>query len=312
MRFAGVILACLPLACSPSRPSKGNRAATSASTAAPSTSASQPANEPPPFRKKRVAKPGEWLHEHPEKPQSFDSYTRSEPIRPTATRNVIVMQPLGALGAKQTALIGKMREVMAAFFALPVEVRPAIALPDKGRRVRTEGGRVFTQHHTRVLLDEVLASRVPNNAVVYVGVIAEDLYPEPEWNYVFGEATLEKRVGVYSLARLFPEFWGEKSSPATDLRAFVKGSQILVHETGHAFSLPHCTEYECVMNGMNSLEELDDQFGELCPVCLRKLAWNVGFDTAARYRTLRDLYRREGAEELAAWFDARLVEAAPR
>lgn len=260
------------------------------------------------FEKKRPARPGEWLDRFKEPGQSFLRYQSSRPVRPSAERNALVLQPLGKFDARQSALLGKMREVMAAFFGLPVELRAALPLPKKGQRTKTEGTRSWTQHYTRVLLDEVLEPRVPKNAVVYVGVTVEDLYPDPTWNFVFGQATLEQRVGVYSLARFFPEFWGEPSSPEREARTFEKSAQILVHETAHAFSLEHCTDYECVMNGSNSLEELNGQFGELCPVCLRKLAWNIGFDPEARYAKLRDLYRREGAEDLAKWLDRRLTQ----
>lgn len=260
------------------------------------------------FEKKRPARPGEWLERFKEPGQSFLRYQGSRPIRPSAERSALVLQPLGKFDARQGALLGKMREVMSVFFGLPVELRPALPLPKKGQRTKREDSRSWTQHYTRVLLDEVLEPRVPKNAVVYVGVTVEDLYPDPTWNFVFGQATLEDRVGVYSLARFFPEFWGEPNSPAREARTFEKSAQILVHETAHAFSLEHCTEYECVMNGSNSLEELNGQFGELCPVCLRKLAWNIGFDPERRYRELRELYRREGAEDMARWLDRRLAQ----
>jgi archaemetzincin len=295
-----------------------------AASAVPSPSAASSASSPSPealrferlyypagsvlFEKKRPARAGEWLDRFKEKGQSFLKYQSERPIRPGGERKVIVLQPLGKLGARDTELIGKMRQVMTAFFALPVELAPALPLPKKGQRKRSEGARSWTQHHTRVLLDEVLAPRLPKQAVVYVGVTLEDLYPEPSWNFVFGQATLEARVGVYSLARFFPEFWGNPRSPQAMTQAFAKSAQILVHETGHAFSMEHCTEYECVMNGSNSLEELDGQFGELCPVCLRKLAWNLGFDPEQRYSKLRDLYRREGVTELATWLDGRLTQ----
>ena len=50
------------------------------------------------------------------------------------------------------------------------------------------------------------------------------------------------------------------------------------------------------MNGSNSLEESDSQPLELCPVCLRKLQWNVGFDVAERFRGLRDFHKVSGLE----------------
>lgn len=263
------------------------------------------------FEKKRPARPGEWLDRFKEGGQSFLRYQSGKVVRPTAERGTLVLQPLGKFDAKQSVMLGKMRELMEVFFVLPVELRPALPLPKKGQRSKQDDGRTWTQHYTRVLLDEVLAPRVPKNAVVYVGVTMEDLYPDPSWNFVFGEATLEDRVGVYSLARFFPEFWGQPKTPEAEAQTFAKSGQILVHETGHAFSLEHCTEYECVMNGSNSLEELNGQFGELCPVCLRKLAWNIGFDPKARYRKLRDIYRREGVHDLEKWLDRRLAQLGP-
>jgi archaemetzincin len=83
---------------------------------------------------------------------------------------------------------------------------------------------------------------------------------------------------------------------------------VLAHETAHAFGLEHCTAYQCVMNGSNSLEELDQQFGELCPICLRKLAWNIGFDPVERYVALRDFYRKQGLSSLGGWMDRRLSQ----
>lgn len=305
------IAALVAAACAgPERPQAPAPSA-SPSTKAPLETAFERLYHPPEgalFQKKKPARPGEWLDRFQEPGQSFLKYQSTKPIRPSAERNVLVLQPLGRFDAKQTALIGKMREVMAAFFALPVELAAPLPLPKQGQRQRNEDGRSWTQHLTRVILDELLEPRVPKHAVVLVGVTVEDLYPDPKWNYVFGQATLEDRVGVYSLARFFPEFWGEPSSPEREARTFAKSAQILVHETGHAFSLEHCTEYECVMNGSNSLQELDGQFGELCPVCLRKLAWNIGFDPKTRYQKLRELYRREGERELAGWLDLRLAQ----
>ncbi len=125
---------------------------------------------------------------------------------------------------------------------------------------------------------------------------------------MFGEASLGERVGVYSLVRFFPEFWGEKRSDALETKGLRRSLAVLAHETGHTFGLEHCTAYECVMNGSNSLDELDGQFGELCPICLRKLAWNIGFDPIQRYTALASFYRKHGLTSLAGWMDRRLSE----
>jgi archaemetzincin len=285
-------------------------------TPPPKPSAAQPAKIPfdelyypqgDLFEKKRKPKPGEWLDRFPESGQSFLRYQGSKPVRPTKERGTIVLQPLGEFRASERELLETLRVALAIFFQLPVELRASLPLPDKGKRMRSDGGKRWTQQSTEVLLDEVLAPKVPDHAVIYVGVTLTDLYPEPSWNYVFGEASLEKRVGVYSLVRFFPAFWGQEESAQAYDKGLARSVAVLCHETGHAFGMEHCTDYECVMNGSNSLDELDTQFGELCPICLRKLQWNIGFEPVTRYERLRDFYRKEGVSSLASWMDRRLA-----
>jgi archaemetzincin len=55
------------------------------------------------------------------------------------------------------------------------------------------------------------------------------------------------------------------------------------------------------MNGANSLVESDSAPVHVCPVCLEKLAWNIGFDSAKRHRELADLLEAEGLKDDAAW-----------
>lgn len=132
----------------------------------------------------------------------------------------------------------------------------------------------------------------------------EDLYPGPDWNYVFGQASLRDRVAVYSFVRYFPEFWGEELSDSTLVMR--RSLKVLAHETAHAFGLRHCTAHLCVMNGSNHLEESDSRPLHMCPQDLRKLQWSVGFDVHERYRRLADLYLELGLVDDARWIDRRL------
>ena len=45
----------------------------------------------------------------------------------------------------------------------------------------------------------------------------------------------------------------------------------------------------------------------LCPVCLRKLQHNIGFDVVKRYRNLLDFYKRAGLVPESEWTAARLA-----
>jgi archaemetzincin len=60
------------------------------------------------------------------------------------------------------------------------------------------------------------------------------------------------------------------------------------------------------MNGSNHLAESDRRPLHLCPVCLRKLQWSVGFDVLARYSALEALDRAAGFSDEADWLKARI------
>jgi archaemetzincin len=138
-----------------------------------------------------------------------------------------------------------------------------------------------------------------------------DLYPDSNWNFVFGQASPHDRVGVYSFARYDPRFYGQEA--AADSRKLVlrRSCKVLAHETGHMFGIDHCVWYRCLMNGSNHLEESDARPLHLCPVDLRKLQWSIGFNAVERYRRLRDFHRQAGFEDEAQWLDRRLRHLAP-
>jgi archaemetzincin len=264
--------------------------------------------DPELFESKRPPRPGDWLDRFPERPQSFAQYAASSPPGRTAARNKIVLQPLGRFDGAARELFGKVREHAALFFGVPVALADAIPLPLNGRRQRREDGRRWTQHRTTVIESETLLPRLPADAITYLGVTLADLYPEPSWNFVFGEASLEERVGVYSFARFYPEFTGEKPSAESPSKLLRRALHILSHETCHMFGLVHCTEFECLMNGSNSLDELDRQRAELCPICLRKLAHNLEFDVVRRYAALAAFYRRNRLTDLAEFSQRRFTK----
>jgi archaemetzincin len=151
-----------------------------------------------------------------------------------------------------------------------------------------------------------LKAGVPRDAFSVIAITMEDLYPEPSWNFVFGQASLRARVGVYSFARYDPAFYG--GSHASDYEALLlrRSCKVLAHETGHMFGLAHCTYFNCLMNGSNHLAESDRRPLHLCPVCLRKLQWSIGFNVLERYRALENVCRADGFADEADWFSRRI------
>ena len=252
--------------------------------------------------------PGDWLTQHSESGQTFDEYRKAPTNAPDQERRVIYLMPIGEFDDERSPAIADLQKYAAAFFQMEVKLLPPYyphELEFDPRKNRYTGQRqILTRAVTKFLL-----TRLPKDAFCLLGVTMEDLYPDPRWNFVFGEASLNDRVGIYSFVRHDPAFEGE-ARPAdyrsTILRRSVK---TLVHETGHMFTLLHCIYFDCVMNGANNLKESDAHPQHLCPVCLRKLHAAIGFDPRKRYEELSHFYRQQKWYDDSDWVKRRLQSA---
>jgi archaemetzincin len=248
-----------------------------------------------------IPKPGphDWLTAHEERGQTFEEFKASHPNRPTQTRHIIHLQPLGEFAPEHSPALDTLREFAAAFFAMEVKVLPAIPIAAKfttRRNPHTSNSQILTSDVLKFL-----KARVPADAFCILGITMHDLYPEPSWNFVFGQASLRDRVGVYSFARYDPAFYGESRAAGYEALVLRRSCEVLAHETGHMFGLAHCTYFNCLMNGSNHLDESDSRPLHLCPVCLRKLQWSVGFDVLKRYAALEKTTRAAGLGDEADW-----------
>ena len=246
----------------------------------------------------------DWLVAHFEAGQTFAQYVKSRPTRLTKQRRRIVIQPIGTFTPKQQKMLEALREHMAIYFQCKVDMFKAVPLPKKGFRKRTTG----PQYLTKSITDGILIPKLPKNAAVYMGVTCADIYPGPGWNFVFGIAYLRLRVGVQSLARYYPSFWGDKPPKDADLIVLRRSLKTMTHETAHTFSMQHCTYFQCNINGSNSMPESDRRHIHLCPICLKKLQWNRKFDVAKRYRELGAFYKKHGLKPESEWIAKRLKE----
>jgi len=96
-----------------------------------------------------------------------------------------------------------------------------------------------------------------------LGVADVDLY-SAVFTFVFGEAHLGGRTGIFSLHRLSPAVYGLPPDPEL-LEA--RARREALHETGHLLGLVHCREPECVMRFSGSAEEVDLKTDRFCPDC---------------------------------------------
>lgn len=247
---------------------------------------------------KPMGKPAayDWLASHNEPGQTFDEYLDADPTRPTKDRNKIYVLLLGAFTPQQKKIIDITAGYLEAFYDLPVEQLPARSLPSL---TRTDASRISRETHKRQLRagyinDNILRPMFPKDATALIALTNEDLFPEASKSYVFGEASLENRVGVWSLARL-----GANTDYDTFLRRTLK---IAAHETGHMFSMRHCTKYECVMSGTNQLAETDRRPIDACPECMAKVCWLSDISPANRYDRLAAFCQKNGLTKEADEF----------
>ena len=257
--------------------------------------------DPTPFVPLPSPGPADWLASHPEPGQGYVEFVASRPPRPDARRRRIDLLPLGRLASGPP--LERFRDYATTFYGLPSRLLPALdaAALSPTSRINPQTGR--RQLFTPEILD-ALAGRIDSGAFCLAALTLEDLYPDPAWNFVFGQASLSERVGVYSLARYDPAFYGEARGPGWQQTVLRRGLNVMVHELGHMLGFAHCVFFRCVMNGSNHLDEADARPMQLCPVCLRKLHHSIPFDPLARYRGLEAYYRGAGlgaeAERVAA------------
>lgn len=245
-----------------------------------------------PFFETMQKRPGDWLESQREKGETFEEYIASQPTLPTDDRKTIYILPIGKFTRSQKDVIAASAEYMRAYYSLPVKLMPEkpLGVVPKDKQ-RESGYPKRTQIRASHFLDTVLPPLLPTDAAALIAFTNHDLYPSDTWAFVFGMATFNKRVGVWSLYRL-----GEKVDNSTFLDRTLK---IAMHETGHMFSMRHCTKYECLMSGTNHLAETDRRPLDNCPECVAKLAWAMDYDPEQRYKKLADFWRKQGnkAEE---------------
>jgi len=245
------------------------------------------------------SKPGDWLAEHKEDGQTFAAYLRAKPVRKSKEQGTIYVCLLGDFTPQQKKVLETTQKYLEVFYQVPVKVHKKVALadlPPRAQRIHpTWGGE---QILTTYVLDEVLKPDRPDDALAYLAFTASDLYPDPTWNFVFGQASLRERTGVWSIHRNGDPAKGEEEYQLCLRRTLHTAS----HETGHILTIQHCTAFDCNMNGVNSQDEGDRKPLTMCPVCLRKVCWNLQVEPVKYLGELEAFCQQNKLQAEADWY----------
>src|SRR5260370_12178432 len=72
--------------------------------------------------------PNDWLAVHQEPGQTFDEFKASQPNRPTQSRRIIYLQPLGEFPSDRSPSIAKLQKFAGAFFSMEVKALSPIKI----------------------------------------------------------------------------------------------------------------------------------------------------------------------------------------
>src|SRR5262249_17601414 len=145
-------------------------------------------------------RPGDWLAEHPELGQTFAEYLDARPVRKSNRLHTVYLCLVGDFTEAQRRILDLTQEDLALFFDCPVKLQRQIALasiPARARRTHPSWG--DKQVLTGYILNETVEPERPADALAYLALTASDLWPAKGWNFVFGQANLRERTGVWSI-----------------------------------------------------------------------------------------------------------------
>lgn len=261
---------------------------------------------------KKAPAPGDWLHTYPTAGQSFPDYVAGKPVRRDDKQQTIYLCLVGKFSPAQERILEITQEYMRLFFNCPVKIlkRQSLdSIPSTAQRRHPHEGQL--QLLTRYFLYDSLKTDRPDDALAYVAFTSADLWTKDsdgrDWNFVFGQADLHNRLGVWSLAR----FGNPEESPAAFAECLKLTLGTATHETGHILGMLHCVYYECNMNGSNHLNEAREAPLPLCPICLRKLCWNLKIEPRPYLQALLEFSRKHQMADAVKWYEAALQALSP-
>ncbi|GMH71983.1 hypothetical protein TrLO_g6940 [Triparma laevis f. longispina] len=262
------------------------------------------------------ALPGDWLFDRKESGQTVSFYQRQikpggQYLVPNRTMNKILLVPIGKSFSSEIGhmFIPLLTRLCSDFFTgFEVEAYPTpISLKGVTRReneyenLQYKIDEIFTKINKETSRDHKIYARL--------GITLEDIYPDDNWNFVYGQARMIERCGVFSFCRHSPLFnTGAKSTsiphPVSLSKFLRRCAKTMTHEITHMLGIRHCIYYQCLMNGNNGGGERAAKSSFLCPVCLRKVSQMLSLSQSAPVN-LKQRYKniKEGWESVLATFE---------
>ena len=220
---------------------------------------------------------------------------------PTKTGRKIYLMPLGDVAGAPPPRV--FADLLQRWFLLDAEVMKPPKAEALAALERDEEGCGYGPQIECPSAHALLHRLKPRDAFVVLGYTMSDICNTAKgFGFLFGEADLDKGVGLFSFAR-----YADGVAPESP-RFLRRCGMVLCHEAFHLFGVRHCVYASCIMNGSNHLDESESRPFALCPVDLRKLQLTLDqakvngrdqppIDLVARERGLLLFYEAHGLHE---------------
>ena len=114
---------------------------------------------------------------------------------------------------------------------------------------------------------KIIQSIENKNGPVNLICTTKDLFI-PIFTFVFGLAKLNGKTAIISTHRLENRYYGLPDDQDRLRQRLLKEA---IHELGHLAGLRHCPQFDCVMAGSTSADEIDIKSHNHCESCRKKI-----------------------------------------